>query len=451
MKNSDETATTEQAERSPATDGTAPARKWVVRRTVELFGAMLLGVVFFLCLLWLLSVIFPDATGVGTMMRQNGLRVGGQDRLDSNVWEDAGTEAVATLTAVRRNVKDKPAASITWSQAESGRPLGDRHAVQSYRRSGATITFDSRNELILGEESLIVVRRPRGLSFLKRPQASVLFIDGVLEGKLGPTEADQLGVAILASGGSVRALPGTPESTDFRLATGPDGTKTLSVNKGAAELKWGEETMIVGENEAVVFDEDQPPETLFYLPGPPALISPVDGQEYVYRSVPPPIEFEWAADPLVSDFRLVIARDSEFSDVVHEETLSEPRYVHGNLTAGRYYWRVNGLREEAEGPDGKVGSFTVSLDGQPPELHVRFPEGTVRAATLVIKGTAEPDSRVFIGDAEVPTTHSGEFEQTLPLRSGYNIVVVQAVDAAGNTAFESRVINAEFPETERAL
>jgi hypothetical protein len=451
MKDSDETQTQEHAERFPATEGTARAPKRVGRRTVELLGAISLGLVFFLCLLWMLNVVFPDATGLGTMMRREELQGPGLDRLDSNIWADGESETVATLTAVRRNVRDRPAASITWSRAESGRLLGDRHAIQSYKRSGATITFDSGNELILGEESLIVVRRPRGLGFLRRPQPSVLFIDGVLEGKLGPAGADRTGVAVLASGGTISALPGTTESTDIHLAAGPEGATTLSVLKGAAELKWGEESLVVGENEAVVFDENQPPEASFHLPGPPVPIQPSGDEEFVYRSVPPPIAFEWFAEEATSDFRLVIARDPEFSDVVHDEEVSRARYVHGNLPAGRYFWRVSALRDGAEGLVGEVSRFTVSLDQQPPELEVRFPEGTVRASTLVIEGATDPDSRVFIGDLEVATTHSGEFEETLPLRSGYNIVVVQAVDPAGNTTFESRVINAEFPEAERAL
>ena len=105
----------------------------------------------------------------------------------------------------------------------------------------------------------------------------------------------------------------------------------------------------------------------------------------------------------------------------------------------------------AESQPGETGRFTVLLDRHSPTLRVRFPEEPVRAATFLLEGDAEPDSRVFVGDAEVPVTRDGEFEHPLALRAGYNVVVVQAVDRAGNTTFESRIINAEFPETERAL
>ena len=46
---------------------------------------------------------------------------------------------------------------------------------------------------------------------------------------------------------------------------------------------------------------------------------------------------------------------------------------------------------------------------------------------------------------------SGEFAVDLDLRDGYNILVVQAIDPAGNTAFVTREVHAWATELESSL
>ena len=52
-------------------------------------------------------------------------------------------------------------------------------------------------------------------------------------------------------------------------------------------------------------------------------------------------------------------------------------------------------------------------------------------------------------DAAVFNQASGEFEVALALRRGINVVVVEAVDAAGNVAYASELVNAKFERRTR--
>jgi hypothetical protein len=44
----------------------------------------------------------------------------------------------------------------------------------------------------------------------------------------------------------------------------------------------------------------------------------------------------------------------------------------------------------------------------------------------------------------VATDRSGRFSRRIALRHGINIVVVEAVDAAGNTTYRSQLVNGKF-------
>jgi hypothetical protein len=174
------------------------------------------------------------------------------------------------------------------------------------------------------------------------------------------------------------------------------------------------------------------------------LSEPSDGAAFPYRSAPPRIRFGWTTREQDSDFRLTIATDPDFEDLVYEALTDDTEFVHGYLTAGRYYWRVHGVREGAAGAPSTTRSLLVSVDNEPPALLVQFPETTVDGTTFLLTGTTEPGSRVLLGDQELPTDDSGAFRHQLQLRQGYNFVIVQAVDASGNTSFQSRVIDARF-------
>ena len=51
---------------------------------------------------------------------------------------------------------------------------------------------------------------------------------------------------------------------------------------------------------------------------------------------------------------------------------------------------------------------------------------------------------MFINGKEVPTTSEGEFRHAVALERGINIIVVEAVDAAGNVSYRSSRVHGKF-------
>ena len=164
-----------------------------------------------------------------------------------------------------------------------------------------------------------------------------------------------------------------------------------------------------------------------------------------YNAVSTAVEFHWRGDRIADRFELVLARDAEFQDIILRETVERTSFTHGHLRSGTYYWKVSGFARWAESLASEPRRFEVRRDTEPPLLTVHFPEGVVRDETLVLDGTTEPGADVSVGDFRVPVDPvTGEFGHVLRLQPGLNVIVVAAVDEAGNLAHESKIVNAKF-------
>lgn len=427
--------------RAPRPEPRSTLARTLAVYSAELTAGVAAGVAFFLLTLWLLNVAFPDATGLGEFARG-----GSGDRDSATLFVDGPGAIVARLEAVRGDVRDKPDSSVSWSQAGEGANLGDRHAVQSYDDSGATIVFDETNRLELGEKSVIVVRRPRRVEGSFRRRASVVFMDGFLRGRLGGADAGGMAVEVVAAGGVVRP---SDADTGAEIALAVDSsTSSLTVREGSVEIAWGDEVTTVNEGQMVTYDETGAPSAPVLMPGEPSLVAPADAERYAYRATPPEVRLAWDA-PRADTVRVQIARDRDFEAVVLDERRRGGSFVHGNLEAGEYWWRVVPYRMSLEGPTSVARRLEIVRDGEPPALEVEFPDGTVRESRFLLRGRSEPGSRIVIGPVTLHADASGGFEHLLTLRDGYNFVVVQSIDAAGNTAFANHAIIAELPESGR--
>ena len=165
------------------------------------------------------------------------------------------------------------------------------------------------------------------------------------------------------------------------------------------------------------------------------------------RNVPPLLAFSWQPVPGASGYRVQIARDSGFKSLVDDDRVFSTGFAQGNLEPGNYFWRVSAMRGSAEGKASVSRSLAVVEDIAPPFLQVSFPEERVEQSTIVIRGETEPGADVFVGTARVPTDAAGRFSHEVELTPGWNLVVVEAIDSAGNVAHQSqRLITGESPE-----
>ncbi|HEU5361372.1 MAG TPA: hypothetical protein VFU42_09490, partial [Candidatus Deferrimicrobiaceae bacterium] len=226
-------------------------------------------------------------------------------------------------------------------------------------------------------------------------------------------------------------------SAGFLITVNPDRTTTLAMYRGGADVEAKGRTFRLDANTATTILESGVASEPVALPPPPVLSSPANDAVFYYRSLPPQVSLAWNALEGTDAYRIVLARDREFRDIVSREDPVRLSFVHGNLKEGTYYWRVSGKKKWAEGPPSKTGQFRVVKDTVPPDLRVEAVGGSDGKERGLLKGVSEPGAAVFVSGNRIPVAESGAFECDVTLARGVNQIVVEAVDPAGNVSYRT--------------
>lgn len=418
----------------------------------ETFLAVMLVGVFALVFFAMFLVLFPNGTGLvdlyGGVIGRGGDRAadaagappGGAGPLGKD--GPAPDEVVALLARVSHSVKERRAEAVEWGAAREGMAIRHRQAIQTLARSSAVVNVAHSGNLTLGENTLAVFTRPEAEGAGDPRVASLVLVGGEVRGSVasGPGAA----MAVVTSNGSSTIHPGGGSPAQYAVRVNADKSSTFSLYTGAAEVTAAGRTVRLGANEAVTVSPSSPPGTPIRLCDPPSLVAPGNDAVLPFGATAPKVEFRWTEVAGADAYRVVLARDARFDDVLLDKRVAGPRFVHGNLEPGRIFWRVSGVRAGTDGAPGAARELRLDRDAQPPALSVPFPEGTVESDHLLVQGRTEPGCRVFVADAPVAVSDAGEFRQDVPLKRGLNMIVIEAMDAAGNSAYQAKYVTAKY-------
>jgi len=411
----------------------------LVENGKELVVTLVEVVVFFLIFMGILLLSFPRGTGLPALY---GAWVDRSPRsAELSLLNNDASGQIAVLTKVTRRVKDRPADAVAWKDAWPGMELMDRHAVQTLARSGAVIAFDDASTLELGENSLVVVKRPERR---RRTRASLVVLGGRVRGRIDPAVPGARPLDILTAGATTQIRTNGEMAAEYSVTVNDDNTATLAVYAGTAEVTSAGQTAWVEPNQALTLRPEQPPGRVEAIPAAPQPQEPAQGTTLTWGRVQPQLRFVWPEVPNADTYRLVVARDAAFEVVIYDAVVDAVEAFYGNLEQGRYYWRVYALNGRAESPASPTRSFDVFRDVEPPMLQVVLPDEVVQADSLVVRGATLPDVELLIGTERVAVAADGSFEYALALRRGPNLIVIEAVDAAGNVAYHSQYVNAKY-------
>jgi len=340
--------------------------------------------------------------------------------------------AEATLATLLRDVRCRRGNSVVWGEASQGMTLFTQDAVQTFDRSEASILFNARDRLMLGSNSLVVVRGTEHEE--QGPRTVRVAVTGDVRGRIGGGGTLTLE---LAAAGRVARIGGA--GADFRL-THKSSRATLAVYAGEAEITGGGKGVRVGANHGVTLlpgGKVAP----FLLPGPPAQTGP-QRSLYRFRELPPRVRFSWSGGK--AEYHFQLARDERFQRMVQDLRLEVPEYQTGVLEEGVYFWRVSRYDQGVEGRFGRAGRVELQRRTARPPLHVAFPPSQVSDESCIVKGSTERGMRVYVNGAEAPSADDGTFTATVTLKRGVNLLRVEALDEAGNASYASRVVYGKF-------
>jgi mannose-6-phosphate isomerase-like protein (cupin superfamily) len=397
-----------------------------------------------------MNTIFPSGTGLRDIGNRKGSLEHGADNADRSLLlahgdEKAGlidTESVAVLTSMNKKVKSKRAGSIAWSKAKKGMPLYDQDAVQTLGGSTAVIRMDEGNSLRMGNNSLIIIRKVEEDKIFGEKRSFVVVMDGELKGKFSGNEYVE--VTTPSAVAKIKNIEGSGKQSEFRIRVNPDKSSTFAVIKGSAKITAKGKTVELKHNQMTTVDLKKSPSMPISLPQPVKLVKPEGGELFYYRDLPPSILFTWNDKKNVDGYHFMIARDSNFEDVVYDERLLENKFSLGNLKNGSYYWRVSAVKNRGDGIFSDAREIQVARDIDPPELNIVSLPQTVYEDRFTVQGSTEQGVDLYVGGAPVHISPTGSFEYELLLEHGLNVFVVEAVDSVGNVAYFSQLINSKF-------
>lgn len=416
--------------------------KKAASRGAELLLVLFLGIGMFILFLGLLQWIFPIGTSLKDLLGGGGreARAPREEQEESEAGKQKAEAFFATLSRKENIVKSRLGSSIVWTDAAPGMTLHDRDAVQTMQKASAQISFDRSNAIKMGGNSLVVLKRLEQNRETREKKSVVVVLQGELRGNLATAKGGKFSMEMTTPSAvtKVRSADGRSLSpSDFRVIINPDKSSTIAVFRGSAQVSARGKTVTVGANQISTVKPSMVPEDPKTLAPPPLLSSPAQGAQVKAREVPAPVTFSWGELSGVEGYRLMVARDKGFQDLVVDERVSRPTHTAAALRGGSYYWRVAGVSGWNEGRASEGRQFRVVSQRTSPLLDVAFPSGAITDAEYQLRGKSEPGVRVYVNGAPATLDGDGAFSHRLSLGQGITAVTVEAVDEAGNISYRS--------------
>jgi hypothetical protein len=416
----------------------------VSRRYLSLLdvGVLLITLLVFIIFLLLLNnLVFPQGARLGDIAaRDVSTQSTGHRYTDIDIASDGFSgfsEFIARLADVQRDVKVRPADSVAWTNARLGASVRNQDALQTFANSRARVDFTTDNHLQIGQNSLVIFSSNTADPFLQRRDPAVVVMQGELGGVVNEgygAFAVQLpsGVAVL------NADPETGETADFKLTVNSDKSSTIAMYAGSAAIDVNGRKYRLGRNEALTVTDDGRTGGVRNVPGAPRITSQGRDKVAKFRDMPPRVNFEWTRVARAQNYRLELARDANFDDIIVDEYLYETSFVHGNLPAGNYFWRVSARNGWTQGPVTKPRRLRVVQDLEAPSLELS-PIQQAANGDYELRGKTSPDATVYVRGQAVETSADGSFKYVFKTAPGAQTIVVEAIDSVGNIATSSQV------------
>jgi hypothetical protein len=351
-------------------------------------------------------------------------------------------ESDAQFLSVEGDVKyQKGTTSGDWKDAEPRTSLVNGDWVKTGGRASAELVFASGSVYTIGPDALLEIYSSVNPATSKKTNA--------VQMKVGSVE-----VATSSDSSTVRT-PGT------QVVVESDSSTQVGVNKG-------EETSVVNTRGAASVAAKDGGPAVRLVAGekvsatPAGQLSPVKklalapvlsapGDNQVFQLSPDlNVQFSWQPQTDATGYVLQVSRSRLFSTQEINDRRTKTTATARVSSEGAFYWRVASV-----GPDGDVGPFSTFrrfrvsggakavTDRVPPRLTLK-PPNHWGDQNYIISGTTEPGATVFVSEEEVDVQSNGSFLKLVVFaKVGRNVVVIKAVDAAGNQTVQSQVVLVE--------
>jgi hypothetical protein len=350
-------------------------------------------------------------------------------------------ESDAQFLTVEGDVKFQKGAAGDWKDADARTALMNGDWVKTGGHASAELIFSSGTLYTVGPDALLEIYASVNPATSRKTNAVKM--------RVGSVE-----VATTSDTSTVRT-PGTQvvveQQSTAQVGVAREQTSIVSMRGGASVApETGGAPIRLASGEKVKATAEGTLSPVKKLTMPPALLSPGDNQVF---QLSPKLQTQmiWQAQSGANGYVLQVSRSRLFSTQEINQRLQKTSATAEVTSEGSFYWRVASV-----GPDGDAGPFspfrrfrvsggtkTATSDRTAPILRMKAPFH-VGGQFYTIAGVTEPGATVFINEEEVDVASGGAFQKLVAFdKVGRNVVVIKAVDAAGNQKVESQVVIVE--------
>jgi hypothetical protein len=394
----------------------------------------------------LLNLSFPEGHDLRELLRSNRDASAGLEALRVGRGGDSTAtigNSMATLSVLHASVHSRTAGSIAWNSAQSGLGLRAGDGIQTGAAGTAELNLE-HGSIRLEKNSLVILGGGTDVSdLLARTPRSLTVVRGDLFARLDGGSPGEM--TVMLPQGIARLHPVAPASVgsaEFRITAGPDRSSAVTVLSGSLALEANGRTVSVGPGQFSRIGGNGAPSEPLPVPEAPVALTPGAGSRFAYLDLPPVVPFRWNASGGDGHYRLRATRGPEFKSEIMNQTTADSALDWGRFDPGVYEWQVSRVINGVEGVPSAPRRLVVEQVGGPVLLTVEPLPRRVSGPGLTVRGRARPGASVFVMGQRVRVRSDGTFDAQVDLPTGANVVLVEAVDAAGNSMYSSQVVYA---------
>ncbi|MGH9457862.1 MAG: FecR domain-containing protein [Thermoanaerobaculia bacterium] len=340
----------------------------------------------------------------------------------------------AQFLTVEGDVQVQKGASGDWRKATARDTLFNGDWIKTGTQSSAELIFTNGSIYTVGQNALLEIYAtvdPATREKRDRVQMQV----GSVQVNTGKSQSrvQTPGTEVVVSSASTA-----------QLAVGPQKRTEITTVRGSSEVTpaGGGAAVTVAAGQEVEASPTGDLSPVRDVVDPPVLSTPPDNHVF-QAGVTDIVDLVWNPRPEASGYQLQVSRSRLFTSLEIDDRRTETSARTRVTDTGSFYWRLASV-----GADGRVGPFSPFRrfrvvggaagmaaavgDKVPPTLDLKKPF-RIGGQYYLFEGRVEPGASVFINDEEVPVETDGTFKKLLAFtKIGTNVVVIRAVDPAGN-------------------
>lgn len=269
-----------------------------------------------------------------------------------------GVPVNGEVTYVKGDASIKLKASQEWQRLHLNDQINQGDWIQSGANSGIEITFENDFTLFLRSDTKIEITAAR--------KKSAVFLMYQLFLDIGKT----ITRIKRSTGKETRFEIRTPSAvaaargTEFRAGVDADVTSRLEVLSGNVDVQAAQKKVALKAGEGTAVKKGKAPSKPKKLLRPPL----VTNLQPLYRTVP--LDFQFEIIPGAAAYRIMLARDDTFQDVVKNKIIKpqETAEIEG-LEDGSYYLQSRSIDDMGlEGPALEPAEINVRINPLPPYI-----------------------------------------------------------------------------------